>query len=70
MHFQRSLRGEGNSLTLAALTSFDGLPVLMTHRNMVSLCISFVKSYLDFFKAYASKYHKYILNFHFLHVFE
>lgn len=48
VHFQRSLRGAGSSLTLAALTSFDGLPVLMTHGNMISLCISFVKSYLDF----------------------
>lgn len=50
VHFQRSLRGAGSSLTLAALTSFDGLPVLMTHGNMISLCISFVKSYLDFSK--------------------
>lgn len=31
VHFQRSLRGAGSSLTLAALTSFDGLPILTSH---------------------------------------
>ncbi len=36
VHFQRSLRGAGSSLTLAALTSFDGLPILMSHGNIIS----------------------------------
>lgn len=50
VHFQRSLRGAGSSLTLAALTSFDGLPLLMTHGNIISVCIFICKVLLGFSK--------------------
>lgn len=48
VHFQRSLRGAGNSLTLAALTSFDGLPILFSH----GYTMSFWLSYLDVLSIY------------------
>ena len=45
VHFQRSLRGAGSSLTLAALTSLDGLPLLGSQRTM---CFSWWQMAADF----------------------
>lgn len=35
VHFQRSRRGAGSSLTLAALTNFDGLPILLSEMTLL-----------------------------------
>lgn len=59
VHFQRSLRGAGSSLTLAALTSFDGLPILFSHGNTTS----FWWPYLDFLNTCQQMSHSCILRF-------
>lgn len=45
VHFQRSLRGAGNSLTLAALISLDGLPILFSHGHAMSLWLNVLSIY-------------------------